>query len=118
MNILKVYPASQTIKVVPRAATGTITMSFTDELENTTYAVTTGLTTAYADGYLTITTTFASSTLRPAEGRFYTFTVDDQNGEVYRGRAYCTAQTDFEKYTVNQGAYTTENTYDNEFIVL
>jgi hypothetical protein len=118
MNILKVYPASQTIKVVPRAATGTITMSFTDELENTTYAVTTGLTTAYADGYLTITTTFALSDLRPAEGRFYTFTVDDQNGEVYRGRAYCTAQTDFEKYTVNQGAYTTENTYDNEFIVL
>lgn len=118
MNILKVYPASQTIKVVPRAATGTITMSVTDEVENTTYAVTSGLTTAYANGYLTITTTFASSSLRPAEGRFYTFTVDDQNGEVYRGRAYCTAQTDFDKYTLNQGAYTTENTYDNEFIVL
>lgn len=118
MNILKVYPASQTIKVVPRAASGTIAMSFVDELENTTYAVTSGLTTAYADGYLTITTTFASSTLRPAEGRFYTFTVSDANGEVYSGRAFCTAQTDFDKYTVNQGAYTTENTYDNEFIVI
>jgi hypothetical protein len=118
MNILKVYPTSQTIKVVPRAASGAIAMSFTDELENTSYAVTSGLTTAYADGYLTITTTFAASTFRPAEGRFYTFTVSDTNGLVYRGRAYCTAQTNYEKYTVNQGQYVTENTHDNSFIVL
>lgn len=37
---------------------------------------------------------------------------------IYRDTVFCTDQTDYRKYTVNQGEYTTENTYDNDFIVL
>lgn len=37
---------------------------------------------------------------------------------IYRDTVFCTDQTDYQKYTVNQGEYVTENTHDNDFIVL
>ena len=46
-----------------------------------------------------------------------TFTLVEKE-VIYRDTVFCTDQTDYRKYTVNQGEYTTENTYDNDFIVL
>ena len=54
----------------------------------------------------------------PVEGRFYQFTVYDNDGVQYKGRLFCTAQTEYDKYTVNENVYTQEQSYDNEYIIL
>jgi len=52
------------------------------------------------------------------EGRFYKFDVLDGSSLIYRGKIFCTDQTDYDKYSVNDGVYTEEQSYDNEFIIL
>ena len=54
----------------------------------------------------------------PVEGRFYQFTVYDNDGVQYKGRLFCTAQTEYDKYTVNENVYTEEESYDNEFVII
>ena len=88
-----------------------LTVYITNENTNVTTEVSPTVT--ELNGYMIL-----SSVYSVAEGTFYTITVKFGTTDIYRGKLYCTAQTDYEKYTVNQGAYTTENTHDNEFIVL
>ena len=56
----------------------------------------------------------------PVEGRFYTFKAYANNGQTlcYQDRLFCTSQTDFEKYTTNEGVYTEETSYNNEFVII
>ena len=37
---------------------------------------------------------------------------------IYRDTIFCTNQTDFDKFDVHKDEYVTEDTFDNEFIVL
>lgn len=69
------------------------------------------------NGYNVFYVQFAGSNI-PVEGRFYTFFVYNNDGVQYKGRLFCTAQTDYDKYTVNQNVYTEEQSADNEFILL
>jgi hypothetical protein len=73
----------------------------------------------YADGITTFNMTFKADKL-PVEGRFYTFTgYNASTGALlYMGRLFCTSQTEYDKYTVNQNVYTEEESYNNEFILL
>lgn len=64
-------------------------------------------------GYMTLSGVFSL-----VEGRFYTFEVLDGSTLIYRGKIFCTSQTDYDKYTTNDGVYTEEQSYDNEFIIL
>jgi len=52
------------------------------------------------------------------EGRFYTFKVKDGTSIIYRGAIFCTDQTNFNIFDVHSGDYTTENSYDNDFVIL
>lgn len=112
MHILRPIGTSQNIVVVPRAyATSGITISFRDETTNTSTTITPTVTNA--DGYMTL-----SSIYNVEEGTFYVFEVILSSTTIYRGRVYCTSQTDLKQYTVNENEYVTENSYNNEFIVL
>jgi len=59
-----------------------------------------------------------SSIYNVNESTFYVFEVILSSTTIYRGRVYCTSQTDLKQYTVNENQYVTQNSYDNEFIVL
>jgi hypothetical protein len=112
MHILKPIATSQDIVVVPRSyATSGITIELTDEDTNTTATLTPSV--SNSDGYMTL-----SSIYSVKEGTFYTFKVILSSAIIYRGRVYCTSQIDLKQYTVNENEYVTENSYDNEFIVL
>ena len=92
MKILKTSTGSQSIKFVPRAEESSVVFTITDKNKRTFALV---------------------------EGTSYFFEVKNSSGDlIYRDTVFCTDQTDYQKYTVNQGEYVTENTHDNDFIVL
>jgi len=88
-----------------------LTVYLTDESTNTTATISPTVT--EGDGYMALS--YAYSVI---EGTFYTIKVVLGSNIIYRGRVFCTGQTDLEKYTVNEGQYVKENSYNNEFIVL
>ena len=52
------------------------------------------------------------------DARFYGLKVFDGNNLIYRDRVFVTSQTDYPKYTVNEGVYKEENSNTNEFIIV
>ena len=106
-----------TIKLVPRAfPTGDIVMSIRDEDTRKEWDHS-----ASSDDY-TVTDNFLELDFSPAqgisitEGRFYTFRIKEGNTELYRGKIFCTDQTDFEKYTTINNTYSeTESSSTNQY---
>jgi len=68
---------------------------------------------ASSDGFLTL-----SGILSVVDGRYYTLEVKDGLELIYRGRCFVTSQTEFDKFSINQGEYTEETSYDNDFIII
>lgn len=101
------------IYFVPREHAASVSVKITDEQTNTS--------TTYST-YAAITGNFSEITLNElSEETFYflelSSNADDQ--EIYRGKVFCTNQTDLEKYTVNQGQYTSyEKANANEYITI
>lgn len=88
-----------------------LTVYLTDESTNTSQEI--NPTVLEQNGYTYLTGVFA---LR--EGFFYSLKVTLDGLIIYRGKIYCTAQTDYEKYTVNQGQYEAEQTNQNNYIII
>ena len=110
----------QRIDFIPRAEVASPNLQIIDESQNKD--ITSDLLNqsgSYTNGITTLFLNFKEGKF-PVEGRFYTFKAYSiVTGEVYyKGRLYCTAQTEFDKYTVNQNIYTEEESYNNEFILL
>jgi len=103
-----VSTTDSTIKFVPRAYDTSLSVVITDEETNT--SSTESLTGTRSKNYMVIDPAYTFK-----EGRFYTMRVTG-SAEVYRGRVFCTDQTDYEKYTVNQGVYTEYNSDNNGYI--
>jgi hypothetical protein len=83
-----------------------VSVSITDEETNTS---TTSTIDARREGnffFITPEYTFK-------EGRYYTIRITDSN-EIYRGKVYCTNQTDLEKFSVNSGEFTYYEDTDND----
>lgn len=60
----------------------------------------------------------AALSFTPILERFYTIRIYDVAGnDIYRGKLFCTNQTDFDKYTVHQGTYT-PNVTTNQFTII
>ena len=49
---------------------------------------------------------------------FYLLEVFSGVNLIYRGRVFCTDQTNFEKFTVNAGVYDQETAGDNTFVII
>ena len=107
MKVLTTTASAQTFKIVPREYVTTATMLLTDDSTNTT-------------------TTYASITpFSPVleEGRFYNFVLKNSSNDIiYKDKIFCTVQgvdqTQNEEYTINKDVYTSDNSYDNDFIIL
>ena len=105
--IPRVEVASPNIQIIDESRNKDIT----SEILNQSGSYTNGITTLYLN--------FKEGKF-PVEGRFYTFKAYNiATGDVYyRGRLFCTSQTTFDKYTVNEGVYTEEDSFDNEFVII
>lgn len=111
MHILQAIGTSQNIKIIPRSHPASVSVSLTDESTNTTATPT--MTAASSDGFLTL-----SGVLSVVDGRYYNLEVKDGLELIYRGRCFVTSQTEFDKFSINQGEYTEETSYDNDFIII
>ena len=111
MIILNTSTGGQTFKIIPRSAASSPTVELLDK--STRVSSNIGIDVTNANGYMTITGFFSLK-----EGRFYTFKVKDGSTIIYRGAIFCTDQTNFNIFDVHSGEYTTENSYDNDFVIL
>lgn len=106
---------AQTIKVIPRSYATSVSMVFRDDSTNTSVTYTSSATTD--KNHLVI-----SESLTLTEGRFYDLTIKEGTSVIYKDKVFCTDQTVDQDtnnyYLVNQGEYTTETTYDNDYIIL
>lgn len=94
------------IYFVPRAFDTSVSVKITDE--ETNVSTTESLTATKEANYLHITPSYTF-----VEGRYYSFRVSGSN-EIYRGKVYCTNQTDLEKFSVNNGEFTYYEDTDND----
>jgi len=111
MVILTTATSGQTFKIIPRSAVASPTFELLDK--STRVSSNVGISVSNSNGYMTITGFFSLK-----EGRFYTFKVKDGTSIIYRGAIFCTDQTNFNIFDVHSGDYTTENSYDNDFVIL
>jgi len=110
--------SSQTMKIIPRSYASTINMILRDDSTNTstTYS---SISTSTDKNYLVI-----AKALSPVlvEGRFYDMTVKEGANIIYKDKIFCTNQTvdqaNNDYYTMNSGEYTTEDSYDNDYIII
>jgi hypothetical protein len=138
MKKLTTSVGEQTIRIIPRVYPDEITLTLRDDSTNTsvsytieslqweyinddwnladyTWETTKGM--YVEDGYLYITNNYAL-----IEGRFYDLTIVSSGEVIYKDKVFCTDQTVDQDtnnyYSVNDGVYTTENTYDNDYIII
>lgn len=111
MHILEVSDSVQTLVIIPRSYPTSVSMELTDESKNTT--ISPSVSVSSSEGYMAISGVFSL-----VQSRFYTFSIFNGSDLIYRGRIFCTDQTIFDKYSVNEGVYIKETSYDNEFIIL
>lgn len=116
MKILSTSTDAQVIKVIPREYVTSATLKLTDDTSNTSvsYAINPTI-----DKNLLVIT----QALTLKEGRFYNLTLTNSTGvNIYRDKVFCTAQDvdqlDNDYYTINKDVYTSDTTYDNDYIVL
>jgi len=110
MKILTTSASAQTLKIIPREYQANIDVILRDNStnESTTYAVATST----SGDYMTFNLTLAL-----VENRFYDMTCKFGSNVIYKDKIFCTDQV-IADYTVNEGQYTTENSYNNDYIIL
>lgn len=101
-----VSTTSSTITFAPRAVETGVSVKITDEETNT--SATESLTATESGNFLSITPSYTFK-----EGRYYNIKVSGST-ELYRGKVYCTNQTDLEKFSVNNGEFTYYEDTDND----
>jgi len=138
MKILTTSTSSQTIEFIPRLYSTSATLILTDDTTNV--STTTDVTLTQSGDYLNLSHTFTL-----VEGRFYdlqlnadgdvwgantnqwqletqTWDSDELSSLIYNDKIFCTDQdvdqTQNKYYSVNKNEYTTNDTHDNDYIVL
>lgn len=118
MKVLTTSSSSQTIKVIPREYVSNATLTIRDDQTNAT--VNYSITPTTSNDELVISNTFSPEL---EEGHFYDMTLTNGSSEViYKDKIYCTDQTVDQStndyYTINDSEYTTDTSYDDDYIVL
>lgn len=112
MHILKPITSSQEIKIISRqSAAGTIAIHLKSESSNENQTLNPSV--IEADGFMTLSAEFSL-----VSGVFYGLKVFDGSTLIYRGRVFVTSQTDFDKFSVNEGVYIKEESFNNDFVIL
>lgn len=138
MKILTTSTGEQTIRIIPRSYPDDVTLILRDDSTNeiTTYtldsmewentdevwnAVDLNWNDAGGyfeeDGYLVINNQY-----NLVEGRFYDLTIKEGSVVIYKDKIFCTDQTIDQEtnnyYSINENVYTTEDSYDNDYIII
>mgnify|MGYP000603314644 FL=1 len=108
---------NKTFRVIPRQfINGAITVNLTSESTGTIINKTP--TASTVGNYMSFDGVFGTLT----EGDFYTLDIKNGTAVIYKDRVFCTDQTvnqtNNDYYSVNDGEYTTENSFDNDYIIL
>lgn len=122
MQVLTTSSSPQELKVIPRfEPNATIEYIIRSEDENTEFdkkSISAGNYT-YEDGYLTFNVQFNTTQL--VQGQFYQLTIQleaSPNRLLYRGKVYCTDQTDLPKFTTQQNEFNSYEDNNNEFVII
>ena len=108
---------THTFNIIPRDFVSSIDIKLTSETTNQTIEITVD---SVTDGnYLEFSADFGTLT----ESDFYTLDIFTQSQDlIYKDRVFATAQTidqlNNNYYTVNKDVYVTEDSADNDFIVI
>ena len=119
MIILRTSATAQKLTVIPREYVATFSMDIRDDSTNVTkvYEITTATT---VGNYLVFNNTFNPILV---EGHFYDLRlyINTFVSEIFSDRIFCTDQTidqtKNEYYELNEGQYTYNNSYNNDYIV-
>lgn len=116
MKILSTSTSAQTLKVIPREYVSTATLVLRDDQTNeqTTFS---DITLTQTGDYSVISQAFSLK-----EGYYYDITISSTGNVIYKDKIFCTDQTVDQSqnsyYTINQNEYTTDTSYDNDYIIL
>lgn len=138
MKILTTSTGEQTIRIIPRSYPDDVTLILRDDSTNeiVTYTldsmewentdeVWNAVDLNWNDaggyfeenGYLVINNQY-----NLVEGRFYDLTIKEGSVVIYKDKIFCTDQTIDQEtnnyYSINENVYTTENSYDNDYIII
>ena len=110
MKIRTTSTSAQSLKIIPRDDQSSISVILRDNStnESTAYSVSTST----SGDYMTFDLTLAL-----VENRFYDMTCKSGSDVIYKDKIFCTDQV-IANYTINENQYTTENSYDNDYIIL
>lgn len=111
MHILQVSDSNQSIVIIPRSHPVSVSMKLIDESQNTT--ATPSVSVSSSNGFMTLAGTFSL-----VDNRYYTLKILDGSNVIYQDRVFVTSQAELDKYTVNEGVYTKETSFNNEFVIL
>lgn len=137
MIVLQKSSEKQELRVIPRVYPERIVVTIRDEVTNETteigsfldgYAYYVRVTNdrgtyeenllmgdiayLYDKGYMIIRDIF-----NLVENHFYNLTITDGTSVIYRDKIFCTNQT-ISEYSVNKDEYVTEDSYDNDYIII
>jgi hypothetical protein len=108
---------NKTFKIIPREFTvGTLNLKLTSESTNKT--ITVDATSVIDGNYISFDAVFGALT----ESDFYILDVIYSNNIIYKDKIFCTDQainqSNDEYYSVNKDKYISEESSDNEFIII
>ena len=107
----------KTFKVIPRQfISGTIQVFLKNEISGRTFQ--SNVTASIDANYMSFVVAFGTLD----EGQFYALEIKNGTAIIYKDKVFCTDQTinqaNNDYYSVNSGEYTTENSFDNDYIIL
>lgn len=111
MKILTTSAEAQEMTIIPRSYPALIDIRLRDESTNTVTLIEDVATTTNK-GYLIFSTAYSLT-----ENVFYELTILSGSNVIYKDKVFCTDQV-IADYTLNENEYITENTYDNDYILL
>lgn len=115
MKILTTSADAQTITFIPRDYVDSVTLYLRNESTNTSTTESVSLT--HTKGVSSLSHAFSLT-----EGVFYEFKILNGSDVLYYDKIFCTDQTIDQDtnnyYSVNEGQYTEEQSYDNDYIII
>jgi hypothetical protein len=111
MKVLTTSESAQEMYIVPRSYASTINIKLRNESTNEVTTIN-SVSTTTDKGYLRFSTIYDL-----LEGYFYELTILEGSSVIYKDKVFCTDQT-ISDYSVNDGEYITEDSYDNDYIIL
>tara|TARA_A100001011_G_C14185785_1_gene788962 strand:+ start:336 stop:686 length:351 start_codon:yes stop_codon:yes gene_type:complete len=115
MKVLNSGTGSQTIKIIPREYVTSASLIITDDQTNA--SVTYSVSPSTDKNYLVVANNFTTALVNE---HFYDLELQKTDGTViYRDKIFVTSDTTSKgAYSINTGVYTTDATFDNDYIVL